>query len=76
MNNLNEAETKTPFLPEHFWYNLKECCKYKGLNYKTACNKTWLQPNNGRGDGVVGGRKVWSYKTVQDWLEKTDSMLQ
>lgn len=62
-----------PILPDHYWFNLKDCCRLKGLNYKTACNKKWLQPNKGVPDGIVGGRKVWAFKTVKDWILKTDS---
>ena len=64
-----------PFVPNHYWFNLKECCALKGLCYKTACNKKWLQPNAGKPDGTVGGRKVWSYSTVTDWITKSDSEL-
>ncbi len=63
------------FVPNHYWFNLKECCSLKGLCYKTACNRKWLQPNAGVADGTVGGRKVWSYNTVADWLTKSDSEL-
>ena len=68
-------ETIIPFMPNHYWFTLKECCNLKGLCYKTACNKTWLQPNGGTPEASVGGRKVWSYATVAFWLTKSDSEL-
>lgn len=68
MENKNIPE----FIPNKFWFNLKDCCNLKGLCYKTASNKKWLQPNGGEPDGIVGGRRVWSYNTVVAWLSKTD----
>src|SRR5271157_3870012 len=54
--------SKTEFaLPQRAFFTLKEACDYKNLNYKTACNRTGLQPNSGKEDGKVGGRKVWRY---------------
>ena len=71
----NSTTNIPPFVPNHYWFNLKECCALKGLCYKTACNKKWLQPNSGEPEGTVGGRKVWSYNTVADWITKSDSEL-
>ena len=61
------------FVPKKFWFTLHECCELKGLCYKTACNQVWLQPNAGKAEGKIGGRKMWSYETVVDWVQKTDS---
>lgn len=63
-----EIEEAPDFVPKKYWFNLKECCALKGLNYKTACNKTFLQPNQGFYEKLVGGRRVWSYQTVCNWL--------
>ena len=54
------------------WLNLKESCRRKGINYKTVCNKRYLQPNNGIPDAYVGGRKVWHRTTIEVWIKKTD----
>ncbi len=68
-------EIKSCVIPNKFWFNLKEACELKGLNYKTAGNKPWLQPNNGTADGKVGGRKAWKISTIVSWLEQTDDDL-
>ena len=68
-----EMEEGSFVIPHKYWFRLKDCCQLKGLNYKTACNRKWLQPNRGKADGTVGGCKVWSYQTVSEWLLKTDS---
>ncbi|MCE5256038.1 MAG: hypothetical protein LLF89_04240 [Spirochaetaceae bacterium] len=38
------------FLPPKQWFSLKEACDLKGLNYKTACNRPYLQPNHGEAE--------------------------
>lgn len=55
------------------WYSLKEACELKGLNYKTSCNKTYLQPKKGIPEGKIGGVKKWTNKTIREWLYQTDS---
>lgn len=60
-------------VPLKAWFNLREACELKGISYKTACNKTYLQPNRGISEGSVGGRKVFTRKTIINWLPKTDS---
>lgn len=67
-----ESMSKDGFSPPKEWWNLKESCRRKGLNYKTACNKKYLQPNNGIPDAYVGGRKVWHRTTIEVWIKKTD----
>ena len=70
------TKTETLF-EEKEWWNLKDSCKRKGLNYKTSCNKPYLQPNGGIPDARVGGRKVWNRTTIETWLQKSDKeMLQ
>jgi hypothetical protein len=54
------------------WYTLKEACKAKNLNYKTACNRPTLKPNRGIPEAVIGGRNVWSRSTVMEWIFKSD----
>ena len=58
----------TSFLPNKMYFTLKECCEYKGINYKTICNRKELQPNKGKGSTNVGGRKVFRRDIVIDWL--------
>jgi hypothetical protein len=76
--NLEQTQEKFKaqfILPMKAFFTLKEACEYKSLNYKTACNRTLLQPNSGKADGQVGGRKVWRYSTIQDWISLTDAEL-
>ena len=54
------------------WWNLRDAVKRKGLSYKTSCNRRELQPNRGIPDGKVGGRKVWHWTTIEEWIGKTD----
>ena len=56
-------------LPKKAWFTLKEICAFKGLNYRTATNRTYLQPVS---DGEVGGRKMFRRKTVLAWLDLSD----
>jgi len=42
------------------------------INYKTVCNQTKLQPNQGKMDGKIGGRKCFRRETILDWLSLTD----
>ena len=63
-------------LPRKAFFTLKQACYYKNLNYKTACNKKKaLQPNGGKEDGMVGGRKAWRYATIAKWIGLTDAEL-
>ena len=62
-------------LPYQVWYTLKECCEKKNLNYSTALNRKYLQPNSGVPDGEIGGKRVWKRATVLEWINKTDSEL-
>ena len=57
-----------------YWFGLKETCALKGLNYKTACTRPWLQPNGGIGE-KVGGRKVFRREVVANWLGKSDEQI-
>ena len=60
------------FLPDKAFFSLKEVCSLKGLNYKSACNKPYLQPNRGKADGRIGGKKSFNRQTVVQWLFMTD----
>ena len=75
--NFNKASREIGFaLPQKAFFTLKDICNLKNLNYKTICNKkTTLQPNGGKADGKVGGRKVWRYETIANWISLTDAEL-
>lgn len=62
-------------IPQKLWFSLRECCGLKGLNYKTACNRIYLQPNKGNPDGRIGGKKMWNYATLYSWLTMPDSQI-
>ncbi|MDY4609741.1 MAG: hypothetical protein SPD11_03885 [Sphaerochaetaceae bacterium] len=64
-----------PLVPQKYWFSLRECCALKGLNYKTACNRPYLQPNKGKTDGRIGGKKMWKYHTLYSWLTMSDSQI-
>ena len=60
------------FLPAKAFFSLKEACELKGLNYKTSCNRPYLQPNKGKADGRIGGKKSFKRQTIIDWIFQTD----
>ena len=62
-------------LPQKRFFTLREACDLKGLNYKTACNQTSLQPNRGQPDVLLGGRKVFRFETVLAWIDLGDEQL-
>lgn len=68
-SNYQEFESTTA------WYTLKEACDLKNLNYKTACNRKSLQPNGGKEDGHIGGKRVFSRGTIMDWICLTDELV-
>ena len=68
-------EIKSCVIPNKFWFNLKEACELKGLNYKTAGNNRRFQPNGGIREGKIGGRNAWKRETIIKWLEQTDDEL-
>lgn len=54
------------------WYNLKDACVRKGINYNTAKSITRYQPNHGIPEARLCGRKVWRRRTIERWLRETD----
>lgn len=60
------------FLPNKMWFSLKDCCAMKNLSYKTSCNRTELQPNQGAHDCRIGGNRVWHRETVKEWMLQSD----
>lgn len=64
-----EIKVLTSFVPNKMWFSLKECCALKGINYKTICNHTELQPQC---YSIVSGRKMFRRDIVLPWLITTD----
>ncbi len=76
MENKQElGKTLDELVPNKIWFSLKEACELKNLNYKTSCNKTYLQPRKGKADGTIGGKKVWSRDTILEWVSLTDEVI-
>lgn len=63
-------------LPQKRWFTLREACELKGLAYKTACNRTRLQPLHGEPEARIGGRKSWRYETIAEWIELADDSIE
>ena len=63
------------WIPPKAHFTLMEACTLKGLNYKTSCNRTILQPNAGEPDGYIGGRKVFRRDTIIKWLNQYDNCM-
>lgn len=71
-----KAEENNEFsIPNKRWFTLGEACDLKNITYKTAVNKTYLQPRNGKAESRIGGRKMWRHETIRDWLELSDEEL-
>jgi hypothetical protein len=64
------------FLPNKYWFSLREACEVKNLAYKTACNRTGLQPNHGKADGTIGGKKCFRRETIIAWLMLSDEEIE
>jgi hypothetical protein len=69
---MNNIESVLP--ANKAWFTLHEACALKGLNYRTACSKTWLQPNGGQGE-KVGGRKCFRREVIAEWIQLSDSQI-
>lgn len=57
---------------DQVWFDLKQACAMKGINYNTVVSKAGLQPRHGKADAVIAGRRRWRRETIIDWLEMTD----
>ena len=69
-NKLSKSEKElVSFVPNKMYFTLKECCELKNVNYKTVCNKKYLQPSECE---IVGGRKQFRRDVVCSWLFETD----
>jgi hypothetical protein len=62
-------------LPRTAWITLKEACALKNLNYRTATNRPWLQPNGVATEGKIGGKKAFRRETVAAWLTLSDEQI-
>ncbi len=58
--------------PKQKWFTLKQACLLKGLNYNTVCSRPKLQPNLGKADANIAGRRMWRRETILKWLDVTD----
>lgn len=54
------------------WYDLESACKLKGVNKNTLYAKPKYQPNYGKADAIVCGKKRWCKDTIRLWLKETD----
>ncbi len=72
-SKLKKPELK---MPER-WIRLKEACEMKGIAYNSLSRPrdAWRQPNCGKEDGIVNGRKAWRPDTVRKWILMDDNML-
>ena len=60
---------------EKTWYGLREAAEKKGVRYRTLQNRKILCPNGGTEDAIITGRKMWNWKTIEEWLLATDEEL-
>lgn len=54
------------------WYDLEMACNLKGLNRSTMYGKPKYQPNYGKADAIICGRKRWHKETIREWLKQVD----
>jgi hypothetical protein len=54
------------------WFTLRAACERKGCAYNTIKTRPDLQPGHGKPDGEIGGRRVWSRRTVATWIGQLD----
>ena len=54
------------------WYDLESACRLKGVNKNTLYSKPKYQPNYGKADAIVCGKKRWNKSTIMEWLKQTD----
>jgi hypothetical protein len=54
------------------WYDLETACNLKGVNKNTLYAKPKYQPNYGKSDAIICGKKRWNKETIRVWLKQTD----
>ena len=62
-------------VPQQAWFSLTEAAKLKGVPYGTLTGRPWLKPNQGKPDGLQGGKEKWRRETIIRWLGETDADL-
>jgi len=73
--NLKDSEYSTEWQAE--WYNDESCwLKKGGMALSTYRSNRYYQCKGGIPDAYVGGRKVWSRASVQEWAKLTDDKLE
>ncbi len=75
MKKVSVTESVEAIIPVQMWFSLKEACELKSLNYKTACNKRYLQPLRGIPEGRIGGKKKWLRPTIIEWIVQSDEII-
>ena len=65
-----------PGMPEP-WMHLREACLLKGIAYNSIARPrdAWKQPNGGKEDGTISGRKAWRPETVRAWIMMDDDAM-
>jgi hypothetical protein len=59
------------------WIYLPEACRMKGVKYNSIARPkdAWKQPNGGKEDGILNGRRAWRPETVREWITMDDTAL-
>ena len=47
---------------------LRRACELAGLSYNTIKVRKDLQPNRGKADAMIGGRRYWKRETFLGWI--------
>ena len=69
------ASLKAKINPSQEWYDLKQACQLKGVNYHTVISNHRYQPNSGMEDAIICGRRRWKQETIEQWIQVTDGNL-
>lgn len=69
-NAFNKFQAQSSMIPRY--YNKREACELKGVNYNTTRTQHWSLPKGGRADKMINGSPRWSRETIQEWLEIGD----
>ena len=69
------SELNAKVTPNQEWFDLKTACQLKGITYNTVVSDRRYQPNFGKPDAIICGRRRWRRQTILDWLHVTDEDL-
>lgn len=81
INNLTEevrflknevCSLKEKVIINQAWFDLRQLCSIKGLKYNTVVSKHSLQPNKGKPDATIAGKRMWRRETALHWCQLTD----